>query len=150
VKLTVTGIGSGRLALGVDFEGTDSGQLWMVGTPQYDPASGMLSVPDLDFEARSASLLVKGLAWLKADEIRAFLRSQAKIAAGEVLNRIQGMAVKELNRELAPGVHLSASIEKSEPAGILVHPDGLIIRARATGAARLELGAAIFAQKPES
>jgi hypothetical protein len=43
---------------------------------------------------------------------------------------------------------LSAFIEKTEPAGILVRSDGLVIRARAIGAARLDVGAEVFEPKP--
>ncbi len=143
-RVTVYGVGAGKLALGLDFDGTARGRLWLLGKPSYDAASGLLSVPDLDFDTGSAGLLIQGLAWLKGSAIREFLRSQAKIPAGALLTRIQSLAFRELNRVLAQGVVLSATIEKTEPAGILVRSDGLIIRARATGAARLDLGPELF------
>ena len=146
-KVTVIGVGEGRLALGVDFDGTARGRLWLLGKPSYDAASGLLMVPDLDFDTRSAGMLLQGLAWLKGGAIRDFLRSQARISAGPVLAVVQGLAVKQLNRTLARGVQLTASIERSEPAGILVRSGGLIIRARAIGAARLDLGPEIFELK---
>jgi hypothetical protein len=146
-RVTVIGVGAGRLALGLDFDGTARGRLWLLGKPNYDAASGLLTVPDLDFDTRSAGMLLQGLAWLKAGAIRDFLRSQARVSAGPVLAMVQGLAVKQLNRTIRPGVQLSASIEHSEPAGILVRSGGLIIRARATGSARLELGPEIFATK---
>jgi uncharacterized protein DUF4403 len=149
-KVTVFGVGGGRLALGLDFDGTARGKIWFLGKPSYDAASGLLSVPDLDFDAKSAGLLLQGLAWLKGSAIREFLRSQARISAGPVLAQVQGLAVKQMNRTLARGVQLSATIENSEPAGILVRSGGLIIRARASGAARLELGPEIFEPKPSA
>jgi hypothetical protein len=147
-KITVFGIGSGRLALGVDFDGTAHGRVWLIGRPSYDAASGMLSVPDLDFDAASAGLLLQGLAWLRGNAIREFLRTQAKIPAGGVLSQLQTLAVKQMNREVAHGVTLGVTIEKTEPAGILVLSNALIIRARATGAARLDLGPEVFEKKP--
>jgi len=146
-KVTVYGVGGGKLALGLDFDGTASGRIWLLGKPSYDAASGMLSVPDLDFDTGSAGLLIRGLAWLKGSAIREFLRSQAKVPAGGLLDKIQTLAVKQLNRNLTRGVALTATIEKTEPAGILVRSDGLIIRARATGAARLDLGPELFEPK---
>jgi hypothetical protein len=89
-------------------------------------------------------MLVQGVAWLKGDAIREFLRAQAKVPAGELMARVQALAVKEMNRELARGIHLAATIESSEPAGIQVRPNGLIIRARAKGTARLDLGPELF------
>jgi len=143
-RVTVYGVGGGTLALGLDFDGTARGRVWLLGKPSYDAVSGLLSVPDLDFDAGSAGLLLQGLAWLKGDAIREFLRSQAKIPAGALLERIQQLAVQQLNRTVARGVALTATIERTEPAGILVRSDGLIIRARATGAARLDLGPELF------
>ena len=147
-KVTVYGVGAGRLALGLDFDGTARGRLWLLGKPSYDASNGVLSVPDLDFDAGSAGLLLQGLAWLKGNTIREFLRSQAKISTAAVMNQVQDLVVKEMNRQVARGVQLTAMIEKSEPAGILVRSDGLIIRARATGAARLDLGSELFLPKP--
>ena len=146
-RITVLGVGGGRLALGLDFEGTASGRVWLLGKPSYDPVSGFVSVPDLDFDTRSAGMLVQGLAWLKANAIREFLRNQARVPAGTVLGQVRSVATKQMNRELAPGVQLSATIEKAEPAGILVRSDGLVIRARATGTGRLDLGPEVFEKK---
>jgi hypothetical protein len=146
-RITVFGVGAGRLALGVDFDGTARGRIWLLGTPSYDAASEMLSVPDLDFDAASAGLLLQGLAWLKGDAIREFLRTQAKLPTETVLGQLQTLAVKEMNREVAQGVTLGVTIEQTQPAGILVRSDALIIRARAIGAARLDLGPDVFKKK---
>jgi hypothetical protein len=124
-----------------------SGRIWLLGTPRFEAATGLISVPDLDFDASSAGLLVRGVAWLKGDAIREFMREQTKVPAGDVMKQIETMAVKEMNRELARGVLLSATIAASEPAGILVRADGLVLRARATGAARLDLGPELFTRE---
>ncbi|HEU5217211.1 MAG TPA: DUF4403 family protein [Gemmatimonadales bacterium] len=147
-KVTVFGVGRGRVAMGIDFSGTAKGRIWFQGTPHYDPVTGMLSVPDLDFDATSAGMLVQGVAWLKGDAIREFLRQQATVSGSELLGRIQTLAVKQMNRNLARGVTLTATIDKSEPAGMRVRPDAIVLRARATGSARLELGRELFAPKP--
>ena len=146
-KVTAFGVGGGRMAVGIDFTGTARGRVWLLGTPYYEAATGLISVPDLDFDATSAGMLVQGVAWLKGEAIRQFIREQTKVPAGDVMKQIQEMAVKEMNRELARGVKLEATIAASEPAGIMVRADGLILRARATGAARLELGPELFAKK---
>lgn len=146
-KVTVIGVGKGRLAVGLDFRGTASGRIWFVGSPHYDPASGLITVPDLDFDASSSGLLVQSVAWLKADQIREFVRSQATVPVGDVLKRIETMAVKEMNRTLARGVELRTRIDASETAGILVRAGSLVIRARAIGAARLDFTPELFDAK---
>lgn len=147
-KVTVFGVGRGRLALGLDFSGTAQGRIWFQGTPRYDAATGVISVPDLDFDATSAGMLVQGVAWLKGDAIRDYLRQQATVSGTDILGRVQEMAVKEMNRELARGVRLSATIDKSEPEGVRVRADAIVLRARASGSARLDLGPELFGVKP--
>lgn len=143
-KVTVFGVGHGRLAMGIDFTGTASGKVWFEGTPNYEPTTGIINVPDLDFDASSADLLVQGVAWLKGDAIRTTLREQAEVSTGDLLTKVQAMAMKEMNREVARGVHLSVTIERSDPAGVVVGPNGILIRAHALGSARLDLGPELF------
>ncbi len=144
---TVYGIAGGRIALGVQFDGTDRGTVWFVGTPRYDPGTGMISVPDLDFDASSAGLLVQGFAWIKEDEIRDFLRQQAHISAGYLLKQLETIAIREMNRSLARGVELHATIGAAEPSGLVVGPRDIRVRARAEGSASLEIGPEVFATK---
>ncbi len=144
LEATAYGIGAGRLAVGVEFEGTASGRVWLVGTPHYDQESGMITVPDLDFDASSMGLLIRGIAWIKGGAIREYLREHAQISAGELLDRLQSLAAKEMNRELANGVELEASIGASEPAAIVVGSRHVLVRARALGSARLLIGPEVF------
>jgi hypothetical protein len=144
---TLYGVAGGKVALGVNFEGTEKGLIWLVGTPKYDQGTGMITVPDLDFDASSAGLLIAGYAWIKGDDIRDFLRQQAKISAGDLLSRLQEMAVKQMNRTLARGVRLYATIGAAEPQALVVRPRDILVRARATGTARLEIGPELFEKR---
>src|SRR5262249_44911646 len=96
------GIGRGRLALGVRFAGTASGQVYFVGKPVYDSTTGRITVPDLDYDASTAGLLIKGLAWLNDNDIKNFLRAKATFPSSDALERLTTLAAKGMNRELAP------------------------------------------------
>ena len=144
----VIGLGRGRVGLGLTFSGSTSGTVWLVGSPVFDSTSRFITVPDLEFDASSAGLLVRGLAWLKGPEITAFLRKEARVPADSLLRELGAMAERETNRELAPGVRLGADITSAEPVGIHAGQFGLVIRARATGTASLELGPELFRRKP--
>jgi hypothetical protein len=146
-RVRVAGVGHGRIAVGLDFTGSDEGRIWLTGSPRYDAARDLITVPDLDFDTGSAGLLVQGVAWIQGDAIREFLRAQAQVSAGDLLKRIEQLATREMNRSLAPGVKLSATIDRTEPAGLAARADALILRARAIGSARLDLGPEIFGTK---
>ncbi|MBM4186805.1 MAG: DUF4403 family protein [Gemmatimonadetes bacterium] len=138
------GVGKGRLALGVRFGGTARGQIYFIGTPRYDTATGRITVPDLDYDATTTSLLVKGLAWLKAADIRDYLRARATFPSADALERLTDLAAKGMNRELAPGVSISAAINRTDVLRILPRPDALVVQAKASGQAALHISDVFF------
>ena len=123
------GIGGGKLALELRFAGGANGRVYLVGTPRYDPSTNELYVPDLDYDVGSASLLVKGVEWVKHDDVRDFIRNQARWSIGDVMSQGKEQLVKGLNRDLAPGVHLAADVQQVQ--GLSVHPRRTDIRLRA-------------------
>ncbi len=144
-SIRVTGLGRGRVGLGLSFRGTAGGTVWLVGSPAYDAATRYITVPDLEFDASSAGLLIRGLTWLKGPEIRAFLRREARLPADSLLQALAAMAERETNRDLARGIRLGADITGAEPVGIHAGQRGIVLRALATGSARLELLPELFA-----
>jgi hypothetical protein len=123
------GIGGGKLALELRFSGGANGRVYFVGTPRYDPSTNELYVPDLDYDVGSAGLLVKGVEWIKHDDVREFIRSQARWSIGDVMSLGREQLLKGLNRDLAPGVHLTAEVKQVQ--GLSVHPRRAHIRLRA-------------------
>ena len=146
VEVGAFGVGGGRLALGVRFRGTSSGQIFFVGTPQYDDSTGRIRVPDLDYDASTAPLLVKGLAWLKADEIRDYLRSRATFPSGQAMDKLADLAVGAMNRQLTEGVYLTASLERTRVLRIAPRRDALYLQASAEGQAALHVTDDFFAR----
>jgi hypothetical protein len=143
-RLHVIGLGRGRVGLGLTFSGSAKGIIWLVGSPAYNAESRFISVPDLELDASSAGLLVRGFAWLKGPEIMAFLRKEARLPADSLLNDLAIMAERESNLDLAPGVRLGTVITGVEPVGIFAGRLGIVLRAHATGTASLELGPEVF------
>lgn len=135
--LRLAGIGGGRVGLALDFTGDARGRIWLTGTPQYDTLSRVLTVPDLDYDVGSATLLVKGFEWLKGVEVRDFLRAQAKLSVEQLLDRAEDLTERAMNRQLAEGVELATNIERGEVIGVRATRETVVIRARAEGQAGL-------------
>lgn len=131
------GIGGGKLALELRFTGGANGRVYFVGTPRYDPSTNELYVPDLDYDVGSADLLVKSVEWVKHDDVREFIRGQARWPIGDVMSLGREQLLKGLNRDLAPGVHLAAEVKRVQ--GLSVHPRraNIRLRAQADAVARL-------------
>ncbi len=153
VEVGAFGIGGGRLALGVRFRGTSRGQIFFVGTPQYDDSTGRIRVPDLDYDASTAPLLVKSLAWLKADEIRNFLRARATFPSSDAMEKLADLAVGAMNRQLTEGVFLTATLNRTRVLRIVPRRDALYLQANAEGQAALHVTDQFFSRltgRPDS
>jgi hypothetical protein len=131
------GIGGGKLALELEFRGTVSGRIYFIGTPRYNPGTNELFVPDLDYDAGSANLLVSGFEWLKHDEVRDYFRQHAQWSVGDVMDKGREQLAKGLNRELAPGVKLTAEVSTVRGLSVHARRTAIRLRAQADASARL-------------
>ena len=127
----------GRLVLSLSFAGDASGRLRLIGTPKYDARRNEVSVPDLDYELETGSKIVSAYEWLKSDELRAMLREKAHLPAGPALAKGRELLLSGLNRKLGDAVTLSATVDSVAVNGLFVTKDGLLLRAEATGQARV-------------
>ncbi len=135
--LRLFGIGGGRLALELEFRGTAAGRIYFIGTPKYNSATNELFVPDLDYDAGSANLLVRSFEWLKHDEVRDYFRKNARWSVGDIVQKGTEQLEKGLNRDLAPGVKLTAEVKKVEALSVNARRAAIRVRARADANARL-------------
>lgn len=134
-SVTVRPATRGRLLLTIAFAGDATGRLQLVGTPRYDAASGIVDVPDLDFDLDTDSKLVSGYAWLRSDELRATIRERAHVPVQPALAKGRELLLSGLNRKLGDAVTLSATVDSVAVKGLYVTRDALVVRAEATGQA---------------
>jgi hypothetical protein len=127
----------GRLVLSLSFAGDASGRLRLIGTPKYDAQRNEVSVPDLDYVLQTGSTIVNAYEWLKSDELRAMLREKAHLSAAPALAKGRELLLSGLNRKLGDAVTLSATVDSVAVNGLFVTKDGLMLRAEATGQARV-------------
>lgn len=145
----LTGIGGGRVALGVRFGGSAKGLVYLTGTPQYDRESDQLLVPDLAYDLHTNDMLVRGVAWLKDDVIRDFLRERARFPVDDQLDRLRQLAENGMNRDLSKGVTLIANLDKARAISVRATRRALLVRAHATGWARLDIDRPMGLKRPE-
>jgi hypothetical protein len=131
------GIGGGKIALELNFRGTISGRIYFTGTPQYSAATNELFIPDLDYDAGSANLLVSGFEWVKHDEVRNYFREHARWPIGNIVAQGREQLSKGLNRDLAPGVRLTADVKTVQGLAVRAQRSAIRVRAQADANARL-------------
>ena len=136
-EVTLRGIGSGRVALGVTLSGAVQGRVFLTGTPRLDLLTRQLTVPDLDFDVGTADLLGQGLSWWRGDAVRNFLRAKAVIPDSVALADVERLAVRGMNRDLTHGVRLEVTLNGSRGMAVCATREHLVLRALAEGQARV-------------
>ena len=137
--VTALPAGKGRIILAVKVQGRVNGTLYAVGTPDYDPATDMITVPDLAFDVSTQGALAGVAGWLVNGPFLGDLRDLAKIPANKLLENVVEIANRELNRELSPGVMLRGELDKASARNVLATQRGLVARAHATGRLWVEI-----------
>lgn len=132
--------GSGdRVVLGVKVSGDARGTVYFVGTPRYDAAGQVVTVPDLDFSVETRNVVGGAAGWLLHDLLRDRLREAARFPVGERLAELQEDVNEAMNRNLSRGVRLSGGIETVRPVGVQVTPRALAAVVEAGGSARIDI-----------
>jgi hypothetical protein len=134
----LSGLGGGKVALEVRVSGAVRGRLFFTGTPRFDLADRQITVPDLEYDVGTATIIVKGYEWLNDVTLRDFLRAKARLPDSAVVRKLSGLAVRGMNRKLpARGTRLSGRIH--EAGVVTVRATREDIRVRAVADANLKL-----------
>jgi hypothetical protein len=135
----LSGIGGGKVALAVRFDGTASGTVHFVGTPRFDGTARELFVPDLSYDVASADMLVRGLEWLRRDDFQNLVRTRARFPVGDLVEQARHRLERGMNRRLGQNATLVSKIASGDVLAVRATTRGIVVRARANGSARLEV-----------
>ena len=138
-RLRLSGVGDGRVAVGLAVTGAVDGTLYAVGHPTFDAATAELFMPDLAYDIGTRNALVGALSWLAQGTIEDFLRTHVRIKMGHIIEQGRELLERNLNRELASGVRLRATVGAGRVLGVRAAPDALLARAVASGQGELVL-----------
>ena len=145
----MTGIGGGRVALGVWLQGAVRGRLFFTGTPTFDWPSHQITVPDLEYDVGTAKILVLGYEWLNEVSLRDFLREKARLPDSAVVYRLRMLAEQGINRRLpARGTQLSGKIREAAVVGVRATLEDIRVRALAEADLALSIDRAPSIPRP--
>jgi hypothetical protein len=94
-------------------------------------------VPDLDHDIAVDDPMLRTYSWLRSDALRKTFRERAHIPVGPVLARGRALLLEGLNRKIGDAMTISARVDSVAVRGLYVTLDGLVVRAEATGHARV-------------
>jgi hypothetical protein len=136
---TLSGIGGGRVALAVKFDGAASGLVYLIGTPRYDPETRQLFVPDLAYDVSSSDMLVRSLEWMRRGDVQNLLRTRAQFPVADLVEKARERLERGMNRDLGQNASLVAKVATGEVLAVRATPRGILVRASANGSARLDI-----------
>jgi len=136
---TISGIGGGRVALAVKFDGAASGLVYLIGTPKYDHDTRQLYVPDLAYDVSSSDLLVRGLEWMRRGDVQNLLQSRARFPVADLVEQARVRLERGMNRKLGQNATLVAKVATGDVLAVRATIGGILVRAAANGSARLEV-----------
>ncbi len=137
-KISIYGASNQQVSLKIDFSGKKKGTFFLMGTPRFDQEKQLISFPDLTFDLKSKSALLKSAKWLFSDKITEALRKYSTLDLQPHLKSVKQMVEKQLNTTLDQGVTLKGNINQIRMQGIYPNDATLTLRINTTGL--LEIG----------
>jgi Domain of unknown function (DUF4403) len=127
-----------KLVIEVDFSGGASGKLYLWGTPTVDPATRVISMPDLNYTTDTSRLLIRMFApLLTSNFVVSRVRAAATFDASKLIDERTAQFMKPYDRTLTTAdgttVALHAVPEPIGLNGISVTADALIVHAVVNG-----------------
>lgn len=132
--------GSGKqIVMQIDFKGSSTGTIYLVGTPTYDPATHELSFPDLTFDLQTKAWMLKAAKWMFNSKITEMIRQRASYNLtafiADSITRIQN----EMSRDMGNGIHSDVSIRDLDIQAIYPAVDKLIVRTLSNGQIKVKV-----------
>ena len=131
--VAVHGAADHRLHIKVDFSGKKSGTIYLTGTPEFDAEKQHISFPDLEFDVKTKSALLKSAKWLFDKKITNMIRDAANMDLEEYLEEFKVTIDESLNGEVDTGVWMTGAVENIHIDFIYPREDALFMRVSSTG-----------------
>jgi hypothetical protein len=134
----VYGIGT-KIAMKIDFSGSNTGTIYLVGTPVYDAEKHELSFPDLSFDLQTKAWMLKVAKWMFNEKITNMIRQRATYNFTSFIADSKTRLQKELSRDYDKGVHSDVTIQDLDIQAIYPTSEKLIIRTLSTGQIKVKV-----------
>jgi len=129
----VYGGGFDKMIIKVNFSGTNTGIVYLVGKPVYNEKTKSIEVTDIDFDVKSKNVLLGSADWLFNKKITREISNAARFELGSYIDTAKIAINQQLNQEWASGVHSSGEIHDIKLIGIYPMQQHLVIRSNCKG-----------------
>ncbi len=134
----IYGIGS-KIAMQVNFSGTNTGVVYLTGTPSYDPKTHELSFPDLNFDLQTKSWILKAAKWMLDGKITRMMREKATYNFSSFIADSKQRIQKQISQGFGPGIQPQVNFNTLDIQAIYPTQEKLIIRTLLNGDIRVKM-----------
>ena len=131
--IEIHGAANRQLHIKVNFSGKKSGTLYLTGTPEFDAKTQLISFPDLEFDLKTRSALLKSAKWLFDKKITTMIRDAATLELASYLESFKSTIDQSLNGPLDEGVYMNGKVEEILIDYIYPREDALFMRVSSKG-----------------
>lgn len=128
-----------KLNIALTISGSKKGVLYFEGTPVFHSLTQEISIPDLTFDIKTRSAILKSAKWLFTSKIEEKLREATHFNLKTQLKDLSKLLESELNTEIQEGVFLSGTVKSTEIMDIYPFTEQLYMRIKMKGKLALKM-----------
>jgi Domain of unknown function (DUF4403) len=132
-KIDVNGLDKNRVEMRVDFTGSKTGSIYLVGTPVLDVEKQILSIPDLDYSLTSKNLLLNVGSSLFYKKILQTMREKAVMNVSEIYRNNKPKLDAAFNRTVKNGIATNGYSTGLKLLALVVRQDVVMIQTSISG-----------------
>lgn len=129
----IYGGGFEKLIIKINFSGTNTGVVYLVGKPVYKNDSRTIEVENVDFDIKSKNVLLGSADWLFDKKITKEISKNARFELGAYIDTATININKQLNQEWIKGIRSYGDIKDIKLIGIYPMQQHLVIRSNCSG-----------------
>lgn len=129
----IYGGGFEKMIIKINFSGTNTGVVYLVGKPVFDNDKKTIEIADIDFDIKSKNVLLGSADWLFDKKITKEISKNAKFELGAYIDSAKTNINMQLNQEWIKGIRSYGDIKDIKLIGIYPMQKQLIIRSNCSG-----------------
>lgn len=129
----VYGSTNNQISFRVKFSGKKRGEMYFTGTPIFDSLEQVISFPDLTFDLKTKSALLKSAKWMFDKKITNLIRDYAEVDLKPHLDSLKVTVDSSLNGEITEGVNMKGKVEHLGVKIVVPQEHQLFVRMKTLG-----------------
>jgi hypothetical protein len=138
-SIQLFGASNKQLHIKINFSGSKTGEFYLTGTPFFAADSQYISFPDLQFDVKSKSALLKSAKWFFDKKVTELLRKETEIDLSPYMETLREEINNNLAMELDEGVNMTGKVNEISVELIQPRADDLHIQIHALGKLAIKL-----------